>query len=82
MKIGKVGKNAIQANKDIKKICNEKGIHKCEVGLSGCWVSTNFTQHTNINVFGIGRVLNYYQILDNGFYPVQYVIKSSNMIKS
>ena len=39
MKIGKVGKNAIQANKDIKKICDEKGIHKCEVGLSGCWVS-------------------------------------------
>lgn len=39
MKIGKVGKNAINANKVIKKICDEKGIHKCEIGLSGCWIS-------------------------------------------
>ena len=40
MKIGKVGKNAIEANKEIKKICDEKGIHSCEIKLnSNCWGS-------------------------------------------
>ena len=40
MKIGKVGKNAINANKIIKKICDEKGIHSCEIKLnSNCWGS-------------------------------------------
>lgn len=40
MKIGKVGKNAINANKEIKRICDEKLIHSCEIKLnSNCWGS-------------------------------------------
>ena len=41
MKIGKVGRNAINANKEIKRICDEKGIHSCEIKLNGnCWGSS------------------------------------------
>jgi len=41
IKIGKVGKNAINANKEIKRICDEKGIHSCEIKLdSNCWGSS------------------------------------------
>lgn len=40
IKIGKVGKNRINANKEIKKQCDEKNIHSCEVKLnSNCWGS-------------------------------------------
>jgi len=37
MKIGKITKRNIQANKILKKIYQEKGITSCELRLSGCW---------------------------------------------
>ena len=40
MKLGKIGKRNILANKKIKQIFIDKGINYCELRLPGCWLST------------------------------------------
>ena len=39
-RIGKITKRNIEANKILKEIYIEKGIDKCELRLSGCWIFT------------------------------------------